>query len=131
MKVTCRNCHFLSKHNVNRQGFESALTWESKERASGKIADYFAAECAEGIWSTRVDPHLDIEAELDRNRRRDCLAFLEARKGMTYPAARQLRERRQSAARTQRERNTIRIALAGWITAVFATALAIGQAFPD
>lgn len=69
--------------------------------------------------------------ELYRDRRGDCHAFVEARHGMTFQAARELRERRQNAERTRRERNTLRIALAGWITAAVATVIAVLQAMLD
>lgn len=63
-EVQCCNCHFLSKHNVNHRGFESTLTWEAEERKSGLVAEYFSAECAEGVWSARIDPHIKLQDEL-------------------------------------------------------------------
>ena len=59
---TCRTCHFLAKSHVDLTGREFTFTWDEAERVEGAVADHYAAECAQGVWSTRIDPAIQLEA---------------------------------------------------------------------
>ena len=124
-KPQCVDCHFLSKYRRNRDGSTTTLIWSDKEREVERIHAEFAAECAEGIWSTGVDPHIDPRDELHKDRSKDCYAFVKVRSGSTFDAARKQRAREQNAARTSRERTTLGIAIASLITAVVAICVSV------
>ena len=127
-KPQCIRCHFLCKTAVNDRGFESRGTWDENDRKTGRVKDHYTSECAESIWSTGVDPHIDVKHEIYRDRSKDCFAFVEFHRGMLFDGARKLRERKNSAERSRRERITLWIAVAGWITAAFMATITVIQA---
>ena len=61
---SCRTFHFLAKTHVDRTGQESRVTWDEGERQTGVVAEYYAAECAQGIWSMRIDPSFTAKARI-------------------------------------------------------------------
>ena len=121
---SCRTCHFLAKTHVDRAGQESRFTWDQGERQTGDVAEYYAAECAQGIWSRRIDPGLQLKDLLATNRKRGCF-HLETKRGMSFPAARALLEEQQRSRRSRRERLTLWIAVASVLVAVIATTVAV------
>ena len=121
---SCRTCHFLAKTHVARTGQEFRLTWDQGERQTGEVAEYYAAECAQGIWSMRIDPGLQLKDVLATNRKRGCF-YLEMKRGMSFPAARTLLEEQERNRRSRRERLTLWIAVASVLVAVIATSVAV------
>ena len=123
MSKKCVNCQFLCKVHLDNRGAESRHTWSAQERSNGCVAEYYSPSCAEGVWSTQVDPHIDPSVEIHKNRKGDCFAFVEILNGMTFVAARELRERRQGTAVSRRERITLVVAILGWVTTAVLTTL--------
>ena len=121
---SCRTCHFLAKSHVDRTGRESTFTWDESERRTGGVAEYYAAECAQGVWSTRIDPSLQVENVLATNRRCRCF-YIKTEKGMSFPAARALLGLQERNRRTSRERLTLWVAVGSIIVAVIATMVAV------
>ncbi len=117
MKQRCVNCQFLCKVHLNHAGKESRHTWNSEERELGFIGEHYSAVCAEGVWSTQVNPHIDPRDEIYKNRRKDCLSFVEIHSGMTFQAAKALLDRRQRSAKSRRERVMLVFAVLGWVIA--------------
>ena len=121
---TCRSCHFLAKAHVDRAGGEYRFSWDDQERADGGVADYYAAECAEGVWSTRIDPGLSLKDVLATNRRSTCF-YVKAQEGMSFPAARNLLELHERHRRTRRERLMLAVAVTTSVVALVSTAVAV------
>ena len=128
--MTCRTCHFLAKSHVDRRGGEFTFSWSEEDRATGGIADNYAGECAEGVWSTRIDPGLSIEDMLATSRRRDCF-YVKAQEGMSFPAARKLLERQELNRRSNRERKTLWVAVGAGLVALISAAISVVSLFQD
>ena len=62
-KNCCKKCHFLAKSYIAPNGQRNRFTWDDTERSNLQIANYCAAECAKGVWSTGIDPHLGSRFE--------------------------------------------------------------------
>ena len=122
MKPQCINCQFLSKYLPDGDE-QITLHWSDKDKSEGRVHSDWGAECAEGIWSNGVDPHIDLKKELYKDRTKDCYAFMKLHRGMTMEAARKKRVRIQNAARTKRERTTLAIAMIGLAVSVAAIAI--------
>lgn len=96
MKHCCKNCHFLAKVHIWRDGSERRFCWSQEERSKFRPKhDELSAECAEGVWSTRIDPHLNqrLKEILQKDRKGECY-FLEIQEGMSFPAASELQKLR-------------------------------------
>ena len=74
------------------------------------------AECAKGIWSTRIDPHLNssLKEVLFQDRRDHCF-FIEANKGMSFEAASELHRLRNDNRQLKQSYRYTQIGL--WIAA--------------
>ena len=70
----CKNCHFLAQTHIDRDGHPHRSSWGKEERDNYHPLGHFSAECAKGIWSTRIDPHLEksLNRILLENRKDDC-----------------------------------------------------------
>ena len=119
-----QNLPLFGEKPRDRVGQEPRLTWDEGERQTGEVAEYYAAECAQGIWSTRIDPSLKLENVLATNRKRGCF-YVKTMQGMSFPAARTLLEHQERNRRNRRERLTLWIAVASIIVAVIATTVAV------
>ena len=127
---TCRTCHFLAKTHVDRAGDSSIFSWSEGDRARGKVEEFYAAECAEGVWSTRIDPGLSIDKMLAKSRRRDCF-FVETQDGMSFPAARKLLEMQERNRRSRRERMTLSATIIAVLVALTSAAISVVAFFQD
>ena len=126
---SCRTSHFLAKTHVGRTG-DSIFSWSEDDRAKGAVEEYYAAECAEGVWSTRIDPALNIEKMLTMSRKRDCF-YLKKQKGMSFPAARKLLEFSERNRRSRRERMTLWATVGAVLVALTSAAISVAAFFRD
>ena len=118
MKQCCKNCHFLAKVHIWRNGEERRSSWTPEERSNFSLRHKeLSAECAKGIWSTRIDPHLTagLKEILSIPRKDDCF-FLEIHEGMSFPAGSELQRLRQDNRQLKRSYRYTQIGL--WIAAV-------------
>ena len=117
MKHCCKNCHFLARVHIGPNGEEFRFAWSKEERSNLSLRhEEQPAECAKGVWSTRIDPHLKAELEeiLLKPRRDDCF-FLEVHEGMSFPAASELQKLRNNNRHLKRSLRYTQIGL--WIAA--------------
>ena len=121
---TCRSCHFLTKTHVDRTGREACFSWNTEERTNARVADHYAAECSEGVWSTRITRGLRLEDLLATNRGRNCF-YVKMQEGMSFPAARQLLELQEKNRRTRREWILIWVAVTTSLVGLISTATAV------
>ena len=126
---TCRTCHFLAKTHVDRTG-DAIFSWNAGDRTRGAVEEFYAAECAEGVWSTRIDPGLSIEKMLAKSRGRACF-FVEAQEGMSFPAARKLLEMQERNRRSRRERMTLCATIVAVMIALASGAVSVVAFFQD
>ena len=126
---SCRTCHFLAKAYVDRTG-DFIFSWSAEDRAKGAVEDFYAAECAEGVWSTRIDPGLSIEKILTINRKRNCF-YIRKQEGMSFPAARKLLEFRERNRRSNRERMTLWATVGAVLVALTSAAISVAAFFQD
>lgn len=118
MKRCCKNCHFLAKVHIGPNGEEFRFDWNKEERSNLRLRhEEQAAECAKGVWSTRLDPHLkrQIKDILIKNRKDDCF-FIEMHEGMLFETASELQRLRQDSRELKRSYRYTQIGL--WIAAV-------------
>ncbi|MDE0331265.1 MAG: hypothetical protein OXL41_05295 [Nitrospinae bacterium] len=101
-----------------------------EDRAKGAVEDFYAAECAEGVWSTRIDPDLSIEEMLTMNRKRNCF-YIRKQEGMSFPAARKLLEFRERNRRSKRERMTLWATVGAVLVALTSAAISVAAFFQD
>ena len=127
---SCRTCHFLAKTHVDRTGDSSIFSWSEEDRANGVVEEFYAAECAEGVWSTRIDPGLSIEKMLATNRKRDCF-YINKHEGMSFPAARKLLEFQERNRRSRRERMTLWATIGAVLVALASAAISVVAFFED
>ena len=59
MRECCQNCHFLAKATVAASGPIHRWSWNEQERIDLHLKRGEAAQCAQGVWDTGVDPHLN------------------------------------------------------------------------
>ena len=79
-------------------------------------SDHYSAECAKGIWSTRIDPHLNSSLnDLLFQDRKDRCFFIEAHKGMSFEAASELHRLRNDNRQLKQSYRYTQIGL--WIAA--------------
>lgn len=124
MKQCCKNCHFLAKVHIWRNGEERRYSWTPEERSNFSLRhEELSAECTKGIWSTRIDPRLNqrLKDILQKDREGECY-FIEIQEGMSFPAASELFTRRSENRQLQRKNRYTKAAL--WIAAagILATA---------
>ena len=55
----CKNCHFLAKATVSVNGARHLWSWNEQERSDRRVNERDAAQCAQGVWDTGIDPHLN------------------------------------------------------------------------
>ena len=98
---TCKDCHFLAKVLVHKDGHENNFTWDDNERADGWIQmDRYVPECHRKIWSMRLDPMLAYGNEVQKNRKK-CRFFFPYSRGMSFPSAKELLEIEQTSRRNK------------------------------
>ena len=116
MKKCCKNCHFLSKYIVSRDGKVHTFSWNAEERSVLKVSESYAAECHKGIWSEGISPEIKVELEeiLLKDRTDSCF-FIETQKGMSYQAADELFRLRRDNIQLRKSYNYTQVAL--WIAA--------------
>ena len=118
MRHCCKNCHFLARVDISRDGREGRTSWTPEERSNLSLRyDEPSAECAKGVWSTRVDRQLVSELQdiLLKDRKNDCF-FIEIHEGMLFEAASELQRLRQDSRQLKRSYRYTQIGL--WIAAV-------------
>lgn len=93
----CLNCHFLTKTYVDTTGREHRLSWSAEDRETRAIEDHYSAECAKGVWSTRVADGLNqpLEAALGIRRGENCF-YIKAQPSMLFDAAAELQRLRSA-----------------------------------
>ena len=95
----CLDCQFLSKlTNILATDESIPAPWSANERKQGHLRCGSIPMCAHGVWDTRIDPDLDAELEVNKQRGNSCY-FLEVHKGMSFTAGRDLLKRRSEIAR--------------------------------
>ena len=93
MRKCCQNCHFLAKEIVNDAGTRHRWSWDQRERSELRLKEHCAAQCAQGVWDTGIDPHLNAQLpKILLKQRGDSCFFLAAQSGMSFPAAEKLIE---------------------------------------
>ena len=91
MRKCCQNCHFLAKEIVNDAGTRHRWSWNQRERSELRLKEHYAAQCAQGVWDTGIDPHLNAQLpKILLKQRGDSCFFLAAQSGMSFPAAEKL-----------------------------------------
>ena len=113
----CKNCHFLAQTHIDRDGRPHSSSWGKEERDNYHPLGHSSAECAKGIWSTRIDPHLEksLNRILLENRKDDCF-FIKTHDGMSFKAASELHRLRNGNRQLKRSYRYTQIGL--WIAAV-------------
>ena len=113
MKQCCLKCHFLAKSTRSDTGHELRFTWNERERSQLRVDDHYAAQCAQGVWDTGIDPHLKakLPAILQKKRRNSCF-FIKHQLGMSFKAAEKL------LALKAAKRSTRKATIALWISFV-------------
>lgn len=89
----CRNCHFLAKASRSpTDGTSFRFSWNEGERSDpSSLSDHYAAECAQGVWDTGIDPSLKAQLpDILRKRRWGSCFFIRVQQGMSFPAAEKL-----------------------------------------
>ena len=125
-----RTCHFLAKTHVDRTGDSTRFTWSEEDRSKGAVEEFYAAECAEGVWSTRIDPGLSIDRMLATNRNRCCF-YIRKQEGMSFPAARKLLEFQERNRRSRRERMTLWATIGAVLIALTSATIPLFALFQD
>ena len=112
----CKNCHFLAKTSIDRGGGTHQFSWGKEERDNYHSPDHHSAECAKGIWSTRIDPRLEesLNSILLENRKDNCF-YIETHDGMSFEAASELHRLRNDNRQLKRSYRYTQIGL--WIAA--------------
>ena len=96
---TCKDCHFLAKVPIHKEGLEKDLTWDNNERADGWIRlEMYVPECHRKVWSMRLDPMLAYGNEVQKERKK-CRFFFPYSRGMSFPTAKELLEIKQTSRR--------------------------------
>ena len=91
MRKCCLNCHFLTKSYPGPQGTPARFSWNEQERDNLRVDNHYAAECAQGVWDTGIDPHLNERLpEILKKPRRNTCFFIRMQPGMSYQAAEKL-----------------------------------------
>ena len=113
----CKNCHFLAQTHIDCDGHQHRGSWGKEERDNYHLPDHFSAECAKGIWSTRIDPRLEksLKRILLENRKDDCF-FIKTHDGMSFEAASELHRIRNGNRQLKRRYRYTKIGL--WIAAL-------------
>ena len=89
----CKNCHFLAKATVSVNGARHRSSWNEQERSDRRINERAAAQCAQGVWDTGIDPHLNSRLdEILLEPRKDSCFFVKVQPGMSFAAAEKLIE---------------------------------------
>ena len=118
MRHCCKNCHFLAKIHIWRNGQERSFSWDEKERLNFRlrIEEDHCAVCYKGVWSTRITPHLNTSLKdiLLKDRKNHCF-FIETHKGMSFQAASELHRLRNDNRQLKRSYRYTQIGL--WIAA--------------
>ena len=113
----CKHCHFLAKTHIDRGGGTCRFSWDKEERYNYHSPDHHSAECARGIWSTRIDPGLETSLKriLLEDRKDNCF-YIETYDGMSFEAASELHRLRYDNCQLKRNYRYTQIGL--WIAAV-------------
>ena len=108
----CKNCHFLAKTHIDRGGVAHRFSWDKEERDNYHSPDHHSAECAKGIWSTRIDPSLEksLNRILLENRKDDCF-FIKTHDGMSFETASELHRLRNDNRQLKRSYRYTQIGL--------------------
>ena len=118
----CLDCQFLATQEIIHRSVDEIdpKPWKPEERRKGYPEfPTFEKMCAQGVWSTRIDPNLDVGRELQKDRGDRCY-FLRVHEGMSFPAARDLLARRAEVDRSKRERRTLWLAGAAFVVSIVA-----------
>ena len=119
MKPCCKNCHFLTKDRIGRNGEEWSFSWTTEERKNLRlrIEEDHRARCYKNVWNIGIDPTLNdrLKEVLLQDRKDDCF-FLEEHPGMSFQAAYELFQIRNDNRQLKRSYRYTQIGL--WIAAV-------------
>ena len=114
MKPCCKNCHFLTKDHIWRNGEVRSGSWDTEERENLRLAveEDHRARCYKNVWNTGIDPTLKdkLKEVLLKDRKDDCF-FFEVHPGMSSPAADELFRIRNDNRQLRRSYKYTRIAL--------------------
>ena len=108
----CNKCHFLAKTHIDRGGVPHPFPWDEEERWNGHLSDHYSAECAKGIWSTRINPGLkeSLNRILLENRKNDWF-FIKTHDGMSFEIASGLHRLREDNRQLKRSYRYTQIGL--------------------
>lgn len=122
---SCRNCHFLSKYYVDRDGV-SRFTWTEAERENLQIDEHGTAECRRGIWSVGIDPSFKekLVETIKMDRKESCF-FIKQQQGMTFQAAMKLYRIQNDNRQLRKSYRYTQIGL--WIAAIAAAVAATDE----
>ncbi len=97
----CTDCHFLAKVQVQTKGNSYTWYWDENERARKYILlDRYIPECHKQVWSMRLDPTIAYAFELEK-KRRNCRFFVAYQRGMSFSAATELLDLKDSVRRNR------------------------------
>ena len=116
MKHCCKNCHFLIKDHIWRNGEVRSFSWTTEERKNFRfrIEEDHRARCYKNVWNTGIDPTVQdrLKEVLLQDRKGDCF-FLEEHPSMSFQAAYELFQIRNDNRQLKRSYRYTKIAL--WI----------------
>ncbi len=122
MRHCCKNCQFLTKVTRNLgNGEKLSFSWTTADLLHFKMPEKWGAECAQGIWSTGIDPSLKSRLkEVLLEDRRDRCFFIEVHKGMSNDGARALHKLRNDNVQLRKSYRYTQIALGIAAASLFA-----------
>ena len=119
MKKCCLNCHFLMKSTPSEAGKPLRFSWNKQELSQFRVSDHYAAECAQGVWDTGIDPGLNTQLrEILQKKRGNSCFFIERQPGMSIPAAEKLQAHEATKKANRRATIALWISFASLITGV-------------